>query len=65
MKLLYKKADTVLIKHLRRLDLASSNGIIEYPLVALKFLSEICKKIALPIPFFIGLLLKSKTKIKS
>ena len=45
MKLLYKKADTVLIKHLRRLDLASSNGIIEYPLVALKFLKSIAKKI--------------------
>jgi len=45
MKLLYKKADTILIKHLQKLNLTSANGIIEYPLVALKFLKSIAKKI--------------------
>ena len=45
LEFLYKKADNSLIKSIRNLNLTSSNGIIEYPIEALKFLKIISKKI--------------------
>ncbi len=45
VQLINKKADNSLIKRLQKLNLVSSDGIIEYPLVAIKFLETIAKKI--------------------
>jgi NADH dehydrogenase [ubiquinone] 1 alpha subcomplex assembly factor 7 len=45
IKPLYKKANSNLIKHIKNLNLDSTGNVIEYPLVALKFLEIISKKI--------------------
>jgi len=45
IKFLHKKANNSLIKRIQKLNLISSGNIIEYPLVALKFLESIAKKI--------------------
>ena len=44
-KFLYKKANNSLIKRIQNLNLISVGNTIEYPLVALKFLEDIAKKI--------------------
>jgi len=44
-KFLHKKADSSLIKRIQNLNLISVGNTIEYPLVALKFLEDIAKKI--------------------
>jgi len=45
VKFLHKKANNSLIKRIQNLDLVSVGNTIEYPLVALKFLEVIAKKI--------------------
>jgi cyclopropane-fatty-acyl-phospholipid synthase len=45
VKFLHKKANSNLIKRIQNLDLISDGNTIEYPLVALKFLEVIAKKI--------------------
>lgn len=45
VKFLHKKANNSLIKRIQNLDLISVGNTIEYPLVALKFLEVIAKKI--------------------
>jgi len=45
VKFLYKKANNSLIKRIQNLNLISVGNAIEYPLVALKFLEAIAKKI--------------------
>tara|TARA_Y100000590_G_scaffold458975_1_gene614851 strand:+ start:1 stop:1065 length:1065 start_codon:yes stop_codon:yes gene_type:complete len=45
VKFLYKKANNSLIKRIQNLNLISSGNIIEYPLIALKMLKVIAKKI--------------------
>lgn len=45
VKFLYKKANNSLIKRIQNLNLISVGNTIEYPLVALKFLEDIAKKI--------------------
>tara|TARA_B100000029_G_scaffold152506_1_gene147508 strand:+ start:2180 stop:3244 length:1065 start_codon:yes stop_codon:yes gene_type:complete len=45
VKFLYKKANNSLIKRIQNLNLVSSGNVIEYPLIALKMLKVIAKKI--------------------
>ena len=45
LKFLHKKANNSLIKRLQNLNLISAGNTIEYPIVALKFLEDIAKKI--------------------
>ena len=45
IKFLHKKANKNLIKRIQDLNLISAEGIIEYPIVALKYLEIIAKKI--------------------
>jgi cyclopropane-fatty-acyl-phospholipid synthase len=45
IRFLHKKADNSLIKRIQGLNLTSSDGIIEYPMEALKLLKAIAKKI--------------------
>ena len=45
IKFLYKKANNSLIRHIKNLNLISSEKIIEYPIEAIKFLEVIAKKI--------------------
>ena len=45
VKFLHKKANNSLIKRIQNLNLISAGNTIEYPLVALKFLEAIAKKI--------------------
>ena len=45
IRFLHKKASNSLIKHMQDLKLISNGNIIEYPLVAIKFLGAISKKI--------------------
>ena len=45
LKILHKKASSKLIKNIQKLNLTSVEGIIEYPIEALKFLNVIAKKI--------------------
>ena len=45
IKFLHKKANNSLIKHIQNLNLVSVGNTIEYPLVAIKFLKVIAKKI--------------------
>ena len=45
IRFLHKRASANLIKHIQDLNLISVGNIIEYPLVALKFLKDIAKKI--------------------
>ena len=45
IKFLYKNAERNLIKNIRKFSLTSNNGIIEYPVTAIKYLNIIGKKI--------------------
>ena len=45
IKPLYKKASNSLIKRIQNLNLDSAGSVIEYPVVALKFLKDISKKV--------------------
>jgi len=45
VKFLKRKANNNIIKRLQKLNLISNDGVIEYPLVAIKFLETIARKI--------------------
>ena len=67
IKFLHKKANNNLIKRIQNLNLISVGNTIEYPLVALKFLKAIAKKINKfdggLLTFDYGYTRKQKTKI--
>jgi len=45
IKFTYKKANKNLVKNLKKLNIISANGVIEYPIEAIKYLKTISKKI--------------------